>query len=87
MNQSILFDDELQWNESEQSVGFTAQCMGAQIQCAAPKALLEQLTGLLIDDQSAAFRAFELCRFDVEELAEEQIEEEEYDSQGRIVLG
>lgn len=86
MNQAILFSDELSWNQQAQSVDFSAQCMGALIECRVTASLLEKLTQVKVVDEKSAVEAFELCRFDIEEQAEQLIEEEEYDANGRIVL-
>ena len=45
MNQSILFNDDAIWLESEQSVRFSAQALGSLIQCHISRHRLESLAG------------------------------------------
>jgi hypothetical protein len=86
MNQSILFGDELRWDEQQRCVIFTAQSMGALLECIVPAELLEELAGKPVVEQTEGFSVFNQFRFDLEETAEQLIEDEEYDSQGRVVV-
>ncbi|MBE3657668.1 transcriptional regulator [Vibrio navarrensis] len=87
MNQAILFPDIQSWDEKRQVVQFAAQQSGALIQCFVEKAKLEQLTMTTIANQEQALSVFAQCRFDLEEIAEELIEEEAFDDEGHIVIG
>ncbi|EEX95150.1 hypothetical protein VIOR3934_06064 [Vibrio orientalis CIP 102891 = ATCC 33934] len=84
MNQSILFPDIQSWDEEKQAVLFSAQQSGALIQCLVDKQELEKLSGQVIGNAQQALEVFSQYRFDLEELAEELIEEEEFNSQGNI---
>lgn len=84
MNQSILFPDIQSWDEEKQVVLFSAQQSGALIQCLVDKQELEKLSGQVIGNAQQALEVFSQYRFDLEELAEELIEEEEFNSQGNI---
>ena len=86
MNQSILFPDIQSWDEEKQSVVFPAQQSGALIQCVVNTPELEKLSGQKIEDGQQALKVFSQYRFDLEELAEELIEDEEYNSNGEIEI-
>ncbi len=86
MNQSILFPDLQEWNEALQAVVFPAQQSGALIECVVSLSRLKQLSHR--DDLTAeqALDCFSELRFDLEELAEEAIEDEEFNSLGQVEL-
>ena len=84
MNQSILFPDIQSWDEDKQAVLFSAQHAGALIQCLVSKTELEKLSGQTVENEQQALEVFFQYRFDLEELAEELIEDEEFNSQGWI---
>ena len=84
MNQSILFPDIQSWDEDKQAVLFSAQQAGALIQCLVSITGLEKLSGQTVENEQQALEVFSQYRFDLEELAEELIEDEEFNSQGWI---
>lgn len=84
MNQSILFPDIQSWDEDKQAVLFSAQQAGALIPCLVSKTELEKLSGQTVENEQQALEVFSQYRFDLEELAEELIEDEEFNSQGWI---
>ncbi|WP_039987195.1 DUF1488 family protein [Vibrio owensii] len=86
MNQSILFPDMQSWDEASQSVNFAAQQSGALIECYVRKQKLEKLSGSLIETEQAAIKVFTDYRFDLEEIAEELIEDEAFDEEGHIII-
>ncbi|MEZ8880583.1 DUF1488 domain-containing protein [Vibrio lentus] len=86
MNQSILFPDIQNWDEEKQSIIFPAQQSGALIECVMSIEELSRLAGKDIEEGDQALVIFSELRFDIEELAEELIEEEEYDSSHRIQI-
>lgn len=86
MNQSILFPDMQSWDEVSQSVNFAAQQSGALIECYVTKQKLEKLSGSAIDNEQAAIAAFVDFRFDLEEIAEELIEDEAFNEEGHIII-
>ena len=87
MNQSILFPDIQSWDEVSQSVNFSAQQSGALIECFVTKQKLEKLSGSLIETGQAAIKVFTDYRFDLEEMAEELIEDEAFNEEGHIIIG
>lgn len=86
MNQSILFPDIQSWDESSQSIHFPAQQSGALIECYVTKQQLSKMSGLDIEDEQKAVEAFLALRFDLEEMAEELIEDEAFNEEGQIVI-
>ncbi|WP_394252476.1 DUF1488 domain-containing protein [Vibrio profundi] len=84
MNQSILFPDIQSWDEDKQAIVFPAQQFGALIECLISIEQLQQMSGQTIDNDRRAIEVFNELRFEIEELAEELIEEEEFDSSGFI---
>ncbi|EGR3222372.1 TPA: DUF1488 domain-containing protein [Vibrio parahaemolyticus] len=87
MNQSILFPDMQSWDEVSQSVNFVAQQSGALIECCVTKQKLEKLSGSELDTEQAVISAFIDYRFDLEEIAEELIEDEAFNEEGHIIIG
>ncbi|MFV0575869.1 MAG: DUF1488 domain-containing protein [Vibrio sp.] len=86
MNQNIIFSDNKEWDENRKGVVFYAQQAGQLIPCFAPLPLLEKISGTEASAESA-LELFEECRFDLEDLAEEAIEDEEFSPTGEIELG
>lgn len=86
MNQAILFPDLYHWDEKLQSVVFHAQQGGALIDCIVGTAELAKLSGAVVSDGQQALSVFEQYRFDLEELAESLIEDEEFNARGNIEI-
>ncbi|EDP57714.1 DUF1488 domain-containing protein [Vibrio sp. AND4] len=86
MNQSILFPDMQSWDQVSQSINFAAQQAGALIECYVTKQKLEKLSGSQIETEQAAIDAFIDFRFDLEEIAEELIEDEAFNEEGHIII-
>ncbi|CAH0541894.1 DUF1488 domain-containing protein [Vibrio marisflavi] len=86
MNQSIIFPDEQRWDEALEAIVFPVQVSGMLVECIAKSQVLSKLSGEKIESAQQAIECFKQVRFDVEELAEQAIEEEEYDSSGRIQI-
>jgi hypothetical protein len=86
MNQSILFSDDPYWNDNLKQIEFSAQCQGALIICIVRSSLLQRLASVSIDDAADALEQFNQYRFDIEELAEEAIADEQFDADGYIHL-
>ncbi|WP_217511697.1 DUF1488 domain-containing protein [Vibrio metschnikovii] len=84
MNQAILFTDDQQWNEQQQAVEFSAQQSGALIRCFICLSELQSWSGGMITTPQQALTAFSEWRFDIEERAEQLIEEECFTSAGMI---
>ena len=89
MNQAILFSDNETYNSDLQQVEFQAQCQGALITCIISVnelyKLNEQQTPVQIDNNEA-LTLFESARFDIEDLAEEMIENQSFNSDGKVYL-
>ena len=86
MNQSILFNDGLVWQETQQRLMFSAQMMGATVPCYISRHYLEQLAARPLLRPADLLQTFEALRFDIEELAEQKIEEQEFAEDGSIYL-
>ncbi|MGF1722777.1 DUF1488 domain-containing protein [Vibrio kyushuensis] len=86
MNQSILFPDIQDWNEEKKVISFSAQQSGALIECSISVSQLERLSDKKIVSTQLALEIFKEYRFDIEELAEELIEQEEFDTSGSIEI-
>lgn len=86
MNQSILFNDGVAWQETQQRLMFSAQMMGATVSCYISCHYLEQLAVRPLPRPADLLQAFETLRFDIEELAERKIAEQEFAEDGSIYL-
>ncbi len=98
MNQSILFSDIQSWDDERRGIRFSAQQSGMLIECFTPLTAIEKLSGKrilstktissikTIEEEQQALSLFTQYRFELEELAESMIEDEDYDSNGQIVV-
>ena len=86
MNQGILFPELADWQPHEQRIHFPAQQMGALVDCYISRRRREKMTGLSLAREEDILRAFESVRFDIEEIAEKLIEEQEFAEDGAIYL-
>ena len=86
MNQSILFNGGVVWQETQQRLMFSAQMMGATVPCYISRHYLEQLAARPLLRPADLLQTFEALRFDIEELAEQKIEEQEFAEDGSIYL-
>ncbi|HDZ8963986.1 TPA: DUF1488 domain-containing protein [Aeromonas dhakensis] len=86
MNQGILFPELADWQPHEQRIHFPAQQMGALVDCYISRRRLEKMTGLSLAREEDILLAFESVRFDIEEMAEKLIEEQEFAEDGAIYL-
>ncbi len=84
MNQSILFPDMQEWNSELEAVIFPAQQSGALIECVVTVKELVKISGTSINSEKEALDVFADVRFDLEELAEELIEDEAFNQFGQI---
>ncbi len=87
MNQSILFPDSQRWDDANQRIVFPAQQNGALIECSISCDELEKISGYTIKTGEQALAVFNDCRFDLEELAEQLIDDELFNDDGKIVIG
>ncbi|PKF49697.1 DUF1488 domain-containing protein [Enterovibrio nigricans] len=84
MNQNILFPDLHNVDDARQAVSFHAQQAGGLIPCFVQVSDLEKRTGSELDSKEAILNIFNEYRFDYEELAENAIEEEDFNGAGEI---
>ncbi|NUU65555.1 DUF1488 domain-containing protein [Enterobacteriaceae bacterium BIT-l23] len=82
MNQSIQFPDRETWDEARQAVCFPALVGGMQLTCAIRGATLAARYGN-VDEPLALFRT---RRWDLEEEAEQRIQDQEEDESGWLWL-
>ncbi|UTV27709.1 DUF1488 domain-containing protein [Photobacterium atrarenae] len=87
MNQDILFADIQHWDNAKQAVSFPAQQAGALITCWVSRAWLEQRAAQPLHQEADILAAFAASRFDLEELAEDLIEDEAFNAEGAIEIG
>ena len=80
MNQAIQFIDRLELKPEEKQLVFFAQVSGLMVECVIDTSKYD------FADQSSTVNYFESYRFDYEELAEQLIEDEQYNSAGQIEL-
>ncbi|OAN12615.1 transcriptional regulator [Photobacterium jeanii] len=86
MNQDILFADLQTWTPERQAVMFPAQQAGALIQCWVSLARLQQSAAQPLSSEAEILAAFAAQRFDLEEIAETLIEDEDFDVNGDIQI-
>ena len=84
MNQNILFPDLQKVDTEKRAVRFDAQQAGSLIACFISIADLEKRERVVLETEEAILAAFNGNRFDLEELAEEAIEEEDFNTCGEI---
>ncbi len=82
MNQSIQFPERETWDESRQAVCFPALVGGMQLTCAIRGETLVARYGN-VDEPLALFRTL---RWDLEEEAEQRIQDQEEDESGWLWL-
>ncbi|MGD6737690.1 DUF1488 domain-containing protein [Photobacterium leiognathi subsp. mandapamensis] len=87
MNQDILFSDIQAWDAVCQAVNFPAQQAGALITCWVSLEWLQARSDKSLQDEVDILAQFSAYRFDLEELAEEMIEDECFDDNGDVVIG
>lgn len=87
MNQDILFADIQLWDSNRQAVNFPAQQAGALITCWVSLDWLQKKADKPLTEEADILSAFSVYRFDLEELAEEMIENEDFDQDGDIEIG
>ncbi|UPW18470.1 DUF1488 domain-containing protein [Agarivorans sp. TSD2052] len=86
MNQTIIISDDQRWQAVNQRIEFSAQVMGAKVQCAVRKATLEHLVGLPLNNDDKMLEAYHSVQFDIEELLEQKLQQEDFEANGDIVV-
>ncbi|MCT8988239.1 DUF1488 family protein [Shewanella phaeophyticola] len=84
MNQSVIFGDQL-FVEAD-NVRFVAQQQGVNINCYVSFATISGLCQSQMVNQHNAASMFEQCQFDLEDQAEELINQEAFTDTGDIEL-
>jgi hypothetical protein len=80
VNQAIQFIDRVEFDEQKQRLTFYAQVSGLIVECHI------NTNSLMLEDATMAKEYFETLRFDYEDLAEQLIDDEEYNSAGQIEI-
>ncbi len=86
MNQSIIFPELQSYNELEEHIEFSAQQNGALLYCIIGKDKLHQISQQQAQTESELLAIFEQYRFDIEELAEQLIDNDQFSEDGKIYL-
>lgn len=97
MNQAIIFTDNEYYNTALSQIEFQAQSQGTLISCVISLADLKQLSEAdeLVTEkslesknnaQNQALAMFENARFDIEDIAEEMINQQAFSEDGKIYL-
>lgn len=86
MNQSVIFSDSCQWDAERSAIHFVAQQQGMTIDCYISLAVLQTLSGTEGGQPQQAIDLFEQFRFDIEDTAQELIDQEAVDEQGCLVI-
>ena len=85
MNQAILFNDDMSWSADKQHVGFSAQSGGGLIACFLTINYLKRL-GLTHDDERGIIEFCQMIQFDIEEDAQQAIEDERLTDDNQLWL-
>ncbi|NRA61916.1 MAG: DUF1488 family protein [Psychrobium sp.] len=85
MNQSILFNDDMSWSAEETQLSFSAQSGGAMIKCYLTMSYLQRI-GLVAVDEAAIIEFCQLMQFDIEEDAQQAIEDERLSDDNQLWL-
>jgi len=93
MNQAIIFSDNEQYNINSQQVEFQAQSQGTLVSCVISLSYLQKLNEIteitpeqLIDIETTVLTLFDSARFDIEDLAEEMINQQAFNEGGKVYL-
>ncbi len=90
MNQNIIFSDNEYYNDQLQQVEFQAQCQGHLIRCIISwkvlKKLNEQSNTPIKANEQLALVLFDSVRFEIEDIAEELINQQAFNAHGEILI-
>ncbi|WP_028864940.1 DUF1488 domain-containing protein [Psychromonas aquimarina] len=86
MNQSILFPELQSYCELTEHIEFPAQTNGQLIYCVLGRDKLHQISQEQSENEAQLLALFEQYRFDIEELAEQLIENEQFAEDGKIYI-
>lgn len=87
MNQSIIFPDLQSWDADKQQIVFPVQIEGVTIFCTISLHKLEALSDQTVITPNMVLNVFNTCRFDIEDLVESLVKQDNLDKQGHIHLG
>lgn len=85
MNQSVLFNDDFHWDQPLQLVSFSAQSAGSLIKCFLTESYLEKI-GAIGDNEQTIIDLCQLMQFDIEEDAQQAIEDEHLNDKNELWL-
>lgn len=85
MNQSVLFNDDIHWDECAQHVSFSAQCSGALVRCYLSASYLERI-GINSRSNKEQVAQCQLMQFDIEEDAQSAIDDERLNEKNELWL-
>jgi len=85
MNQGILFNDDIHWDEATQHISFSAQCGGALVRCYLSASYLKTL-GINSSHQQELVNQCKLAQFDIEDDAQQAIDDEHLNDKNELWL-
>jgi len=85
MNQGILFNDDIHWDETAQQISFSAQYGGALVQCYLSATYLKTLA-INSSDQQDLVNQCQLAQFDIEDDAQQAIDDEHLNDKNQLWL-
>lgn len=86
MNQSILINDDMTWNVDKDCIEFTAICAGAIVVCQLSKQYLIKKGMDITSNSDAVIKYCELISFDIEEDAQQGINDEQHIDENLLIL-
>ena len=85
MNQNVLFNDDFHWDQPQQMVCFSAQSAGALIRCFLTQSYLDKI-GAAGDNEQTIVEQCLLMQFDIEDDAQQAIEDEHLNDKSELWL-
>ena len=85
MNQSLIFNDDIHWHPQYQLVSFSAQYSGALITCYIKDSYLEKI-GVTDVTSAEKVNQCQLMQFDIEEDAQQAIDDERLNDDNELWL-
>jgi hypothetical protein len=85
MNQNVLFNDDIHWDETAQQVSFTAQSSGALVRCYLSASYLSRI-GIHSTTNQELVTQCQLMQFDIEEDAQQAIDDEHLNERNELWL-
>ena len=85
MNQSVLFNDDIHWEEAAQQISFTAESSGALVRCYLGTSYLNRIGIDSTGNQELVTQCL-LFQFDIEEDAQQAIDDEHLNKRNELWL-